>query len=224
MTSCLLADIGGTQARFALLSGSTVGPVYAVQVGMHADATQAIRHFLSTTTEAAKIDRAVVAAAGPVSGGRCKLTNTNWTLDTAELRKAFGLSTVKFVNDLEALAWSLPHLVSADCAQIGHGHSVTAEPMAVISPGTGLGMACFLPNGLGRALASEGGHATLAATGPQEAVLITLLQKRHSHVSAERVLSGQGLVNLYDALAEQAGLTVEPPTPAQITRAAMEGS
>jgi glucokinase len=79
MTNCLVADIGGTQARFALLSGSQLGPVYTIQVGKYHDAVQAIRHFLNCKANAWFIDSAIIAAAGPVSGGRCKLTNADWT-------------------------------------------------------------------------------------------------------------------------------------------------
>jgi glucokinase len=224
MTDHLLADIGGTHARFALLSGTHGAEPYKLQVGMYGNPVQAIRHFLNSQGKAAAIDCAVIAAAGPVSGGRCKLTNADWTLDSDELKRAFGLSTVNIVNDLEALAWALPRLAPVDCQTVGRGHPVAGEPMAVIAPGTGLGMACFIPSGGGTALAGEGGHATLAATNAEEAALIALLQQRHRHVSAERVLSGQGLVSLYQALAEQDGEPIAPRTPAEITGAAMDGS
>jgi glucokinase len=224
MTNCLLADVGGTYARFAVLSNAEVAEPYKLQVGMYGDPVQAIRHFLNSQAGAAPIDRAVIAAAGPVSGGRCKLTNADWTLDAEELKRAFGLSTVHIVNDLEALAWAVPRLAPADCTPIGGGHPVACEPMAIIAPGTGLGMAYFLPSGAGAALASEGGHATLAATNAEEAALIATLQKHHRHVSAERVLSGQGLVNLYQALGEQDGEPMEARSPAEITQAAMDGS
>jgi glucokinase len=222
MTNCLVADIGGTQARFALLSGTQLGPVYALQVGMYHDAVQAIRHFLNCKANEAVIDSAVIAAAGPVSGGRCKLTNAGWTLASDELKSTFGLSTVNIVNDLEALAWSIPRLASGDWVSVGQGLPVESEPIAVVAPGTGLGMACFTPGQGGRVLASEGGHATLAATNSQEASVIAALQERFGHVSAERVLSGPGLVNLYSVLARQEGERL--PTPKQITVAAMDGS
>jgi glucokinase len=224
MTNCLVADIGGTQARFALLSGSQLGPVYTIQVGMYHDAVQAIRHFLNCKANAAVIDSAIIAAAGPVSGGRCKLTNADWTLVSDDLKRTLGLSTVNIVNDLEALAWSVPRLASGDWVPVGRGLPVDSEPIAIVAPGTGLGMACFMPGHGGRVLASEGGHATLAATNSREAALIATLQKRYGHVSAERVLSGQGLVNVYAALAEEEGAHCPTPTPKEITQAAMDGS
>ena len=142
-----------------------------------------------------------------------------------QLTRTFGLSTVDIVNDLEALAWAIPHLTSADCEAIGQGHEVASEPIAIIAPGTGLGMACLiLGRGGMRVLASEGGHATLAATNEKEAALIDILRRRYGHVSAERALSGQGLMNLHEAIADLQGLPVETRSAEQITRAAIDGS
>ena len=100
-----------------------------------------------------------------------------------------------------------------------------ASRVAIIAPGTGLGMACLVPgHGGTRVLASEGGHATLAATNAQEAALIDILRQRHGHVSAERALSGQGLMNLHAALADLQGVPVDARSAEQITRAAIDGS
>jgi glucokinase len=224
MTTCLLADIGGTRARFALLIDGQLGPTCALQVGMHPDPVHAIQHFLNCEAGEATIDCAVIAAAGPVSGGRCKLTNADWTLDSAELKKTFGLITVRIINDMEAQARALPHLLPADCVQIGHGHAVGDEPAAVLSPGTGLGIACFMPSGDGYVLAGEGGHASVAATDALGAEVIALLRKRYEHVSAERILSGPGLVNLYQTLGELNGVETDTLTPARITQDGLDGS
>ena len=224
MSSCLLADIGGTRARFALLDGSRVGPVESLATGEYASAIDAIKHFLSRQPGAGDVDRAVIAAAGPVAGGRCALTNARWVLEADELKRTFGWRTVSLVNDVEALAWSTPRLASADLQSVGRGSEVAAEPIAVIAPGTGLGMACFVPGGDGeRALASEGGHATLAATDAREAEIIEALRRRHGHVSAERVLSGRGLVDLHAVLAELNGGGERMHTAEQVTRAAIYG-
>src|SRR5579862_7606835 len=121
VTTCLLADVGGTWARFALLSGSTLGPICALPVGAYASAVDAITHFMHRETDGVAVDGALIAAAGPVAGGRCALTNSPWVLESEKLTKAFGLSTVEIVNDLEALAWAIPYLKSADCEAIGGG-------------------------------------------------------------------------------------------------------
>ena len=222
MSNCLLADIGGTRARFALLAGSQVGPVEFVTTGAYASAIDAIRHFLNRQHNAANVDSAVLAAAGPVEGGRCALTNASWILDTEELKRTFRLRTVNIVNDLEALAWAIPEFTTADIRSIGHHYAVAAQPVAVIAPGTGLGMACFVPGSEGaNVMASEGGHATLAAFDEREAALIEILRRRFGHVSAERVLSGGGLLNLYAALGDRHGGD-ELHTPEEVTRAALE--
>ena len=225
MTTCLLADVGGTWARFALLSESRLGPIHTLGVGAYASAVDAIRHFTHCEANGASVSRAIIAAAGPVAGGRCALTNSPWVLEAEELKRTFGLATVSIVNDLEALAWAIPHLAPADCEAIGRGHEVACEPVAIIAPGTGLGMACLIPGHGGiRVLASEGGHTTLAATNAQEAALIDILRKRYGHASAERALSGQGLMNLHAALADLQGVPVEARSAEQITRAAIDGS
>ena len=225
MSNCLLADIGGTRARFALLSGSRVGPIESMATGEYASAIDAIKHFLNRQDDAGSVDGAVIAAAGPVEGGRCALTNARWILETDELKRTFRFRAVNIVNDLEALAWSISHLGPSDVQSVGGGSEVAVEPVAVIAPGTGLGMACFIPGGDGeRVLPSEGGHATLAATDASEAAIIEVLGRRYGHVSAERVLSGPGLVNLYAALAELGGSGEQLRTAEQITRSAFAGS
>jgi len=198
MSGCLLADIGGTKARFAVFGDSRMGAVETLATREYPEAIDGIRHFLGRHHNH-DIDRAVIAAAGPVKDGRCKLTNASWIIDSSQLARDLGLRTVKVVNDLEALAVAVPSFAPADVAAIGCGQAVASDPVAVIAPGTGLGMACFVP-GSDRVIASEGGHATLASTTDGEAEVIRFLHRRYSHVSAERVLSGGGLTNLQEAL------------------------
>src|SRR5260370_1308978 len=104
VTNWLLADVGGTWARFAVLSESKLGPIHTLGVGAYASAADAIRHFTHCEANVASVARAVIAAAGPVAGGRCALTNSPWVLEAEELKRIFGLFTVNIVNDLEALA------------------------------------------------------------------------------------------------------------------------
>lgn len=219
MSGCLLADIGGTKARFAVLRDSRLGSVETLATRDYANAIDGIRHFLGRHHNDG-IVRAVIAAAGPVQDGRCALTNASWVLDSRELANTLGMRPVKIVNDLEALAWAVPRFTASDVAAIGDGREAPSEPVALIAPGTGLGMACFIP-GSPRAMASEGGHATLASTTTAEAAVIEFLQRRHGHVSAERVLSGGGLVNLHDALTDTR--PAPSPSPEEIVRSAVDG-
>lgn len=225
MTACLLADIGGTRARFAVTDGTRIGPIDSMMTGEYASAVDAIRHFLSRQQGVQEVDSAVIAAAGPVSGGRCTLTNASWVLETAELMRAFRLRELNMVNDLVALAWATPQLGAFDLQAVGGGNEVAAEPVAVIAPGTGLGMACFVPGGeRPSVLSSEGGHATLPAATAAEAEIIEALRRRYGHVSAERVLSGGGLENIYAVLLDRQDDGTERLPAPHIVQAAMDGS
>lgn len=226
MNACLLADIGGTRARFAVLNGSELGAIEAMSTGAYANATDAIRHFLNSRPEdGVAIDSAVIAAAGPVEGGRCALTNASWVMTCEQLTRAFHLRNVDLVNDLEALAWAIPHFSAADVVSIGGGVDSSTDPVVLLAPGTGLGMACFIPSRDGnRVLASEGGHATLAATDAAEAAVIDFLHRRHDHVSAERVLSGRGLMTLHEALTMQGQAHAPVASPEEVVREAVYGT
>lgn len=226
MTRWLLADIGGTRARFALFDGDRVGPIESMATGAYAGADDALRCFLDHQKGIVP-ERAMIAAAGPVSGGRCKLTNAPWVLETERLCQTLHLRSATIVNDLEALAWGVPHLGKGDVCPIGNGSSARGEPVAVIAPGTGLGVACYLPGLPGRydarVLAGEAGHTTLAANDASEMALIQILRHRFGHVSAERVLSGRGLVHLHAALATRDGHDPGTPTAEDIVRGALDG-
>jgi len=221
MTHQLLADVGGTRTRFALLADGRLGPIESMPTGAYASLHDAVRHFLNGQGEDVVVDRALIAAAGPVSGGRCKLTNAAWTLDTESLRQALHLRSVNLVNDLEALAWAAPCFGDEDVKPVGEGSALTGEPVAVIAPGTGLGISCYLPDANGYVAASEGGHATLAASDARDAAILDILRRRFGHVSAEHVLSGAGLVNLHAALALQDGHEPGSPTAEGIVRGAL---
>lgn len=222
--NCLLADVGGTRTRFALLADGRVGPIESLRTGAYASMQDAAHHFLNGQPEGTVVDRAVIAAAGPVSGGRCKLTNAPWMLDAESLRQGLHLRSVRLVNDLEALAWAVPHFGADDVVAVGEGSAVTSEPVLIIAPGTGLGLSCHLPGTAPRAVASEGGHATLAASEEGDTSILETLRRRFGHVSAERVLSGTGMVNLHAVLSAQDGRVPATPTPEEIVRGTLSGT
>ena len=225
MRHVLLADIGGTHARFAVLRGDVLGPVQSLDVHAHATMADALRFFLTRKNDGTPIEAAILALAGPVVNGRCALTNSSWVADTSRLENEFGIPDVRIVNDQEAAAWSLPHFAPSDTRLIGPDTPAAGAPLALVSPGTGLGMACLVPGSPGaRAIASEGGHATLAAETAWEEAVIGVLRRQFGHVSAERALSGNGLVNLYHAAAAIDGVEIVPRTAADITGAALGGT
>jgi glucokinase len=223
--SVLLGDIGGTYARFALAGKAAVGPVWSIEVGKCLDVQEAISKFIATQPAGTRIDGALLAAAGPVESGRCKLTNAAWALDEEDIARAFDLPWTRIVNDLEAVAAGLSDLPTSQTQLVGPDGGLPGAPMAIIAPGTGLGMACLVTGPGGRlVLAGEGGHASLAAIDDEHAKLIAIIRRELGHVSAERVLSGNGLANLYSAIALRDGVDVRPRTPAEVTAGAFDGS
>lgn len=221
----LLADIGGTNARFALLADGITGSLAHTVVSDHRSFREALGVYLAKQPEAATIRAAILAVAGAVKNGRCELTNSPWVIDAEELRAAYGFSAVRLINDFEAIAWSLPHLSGGTLLQIGGRQPVGGAPLAAIGPGTGLGMAANIPHGRSHlVLSSEGGHSTMAGSTSREDAVIAHLRRRFGHVSAERVVSGSGLENLYEALAALNGISLPQRRAAEITRDGVEGA
>lgn len=198
----LLADIGGTNVRFALLRPGALEPDPPERLAL--DAFPGIAAAIESWLAAQPGPRpraAMLAVAGPVAGDRALLTNRGWLVDGAALAAGLGFARVRVVNDFAALAWSLPVLGPAALVPLGGpAEGAAGEAMAVLGPGTGLGVAAFLPPG--RVLPTEGGHAALAAHDAREAQLIEAIRARlGGHVSAERgALSGQGIEALHAAL------------------------
>jgi glucokinase len=221
----LLADIGATNARFSLLANGALGSVATFEVARHARFPDVVTAFLSQHRGQGQVTEALIAVAGPVEHGCCALTNCAWMIDEQELRTTFSLAKVRVVNDFEATAYSLPHLATADLHPIGGGRAVAGAPMAVLGPGTGLGVACFVPGTANPVvIASEGGHTTLAAASRREDALIDHLRQKVGHVSAERMISGYGLENIYRAVAALDGMDVPSRSAAEITKAALDGT
>jgi glucokinase len=180
----LLGDIGATNVRFALLSNGVVGPIKWFTVAGFPRFTDAVNAFLDCHCRQVSVREALLAVAGPIDEGRCVLTNCPWTIDATELCAAFSFAKVHIFNDFEAIALSLPHLTAEDLYPLGGGEAVSGAPMAVLGPGTGLGVACFVPGSQSPiVLASEGGHATLAATSHREDRIINHLRGQFGHVS-----------------------------------------
>jgi glucokinase len=219
----LLGDIGATNARFAVSANGVLGPVKSFDVVNFRRFADAAATFLKDYCQQIEITNAVLAVAGPVEDERCVLTNSSWVIDARELHKTFRLQA-RIVNDFEAVAYSLPALAAADVVGIGGGKAELGAPMAVLGPGSGLGVACLVP-GFGKPVVvpSEGGHATFAATCEREDEIIKHLRRRFGHVSAERVISGEGLENIHQAIVALDGLNVAPQSAADITNGALSG-
>lgn len=223
----LMADIGATNTRCALVDDR--GDELAAEV-FHNKDFAALQILLSSYLERRRATdrpkRAALAVAGPIVGDEVQMLNINWRFSQVELKAQLGLNELTVCNDFAAIAWGLPYFGPADLFAIGGGQRAAGAPLATLGPGSGLGVGALVPATDGWAvMTGEGGHSTLPATTREEADVIAQIRDRYDgHCSAERVLSGPGLVNLYVALAELAGGGPPPLlTPADVTTRAKQG-
>ncbi len=213
----LAGDIGGTKTRLAVFSpeaGLRAPLVEKTFPSAHYPSLEAIaREFLAQVSQQVSlpVERASFGVAGPVVAGRAEITNLSWVLDERQLREALNLSSVRLLNDLEAIAQAVPFLEAADLHTLNQGQPTPGGTIAVIAPGTGLGEAFLTWDGARyRTHPSEGGHADFAPTNAFELKLLRHLQGRFKHVSCERVCSGRGLPNIY-AYLRDSGYAYESP-------------
>jgi glucokinase len=217
----LIADIGGTHARFAL-AGSDGRPQNErkLLVADFPGPVEAARAYLAGRP----IRDAVLAVATAVDADWISLTNAPWAFSVAATRQALGLNRLAVINDFTAQALAVPRLASEEFTQIKAGEPQRGSAIAVIGPGTGLGVGGLLPiQGTWYPIASEGGHVSLATHDEREAALLARLRGRFGHVSNERVLSGPGLMNLAMTLAELEGDVIALDDPREVSRRAENG-
>ena len=236
----LLADIGGTNARFALLGeDGEITRFETLACGDYPGPAAAAAAYLQSLGLAAAPMEAAFAVAAPVplqeAGDSVTLTNRAWSLSVAETKDHLSLARLHVVNDFTAIALALPHLETSDMEQVGGGTAQEGGVKAVLGPGTGLGVSGLVPSsssspspsGSWTPLASEGGHATMAAANDRESAVLAVLRGKLGHVSAERLLSGPGLVAIAGALAQLENQPDPDETPAktpdEITRRGLSG-
>ncbi len=221
----VLADVGGTNVRFAVYRNGAVGAIAHMRVADFPQFADALGAFMADRADRGAIRHALFGVAGVVEDERSALTNNPWVVAADELRARFGFADVHIVNDFEAVAWSLPHFAGKDLHVIGGRQARKDAPMIVLGPGTGLGVAAYLPTERGGLVVrSEGGHATLPSGSAREDAIIVKLRQQFGHVSAERALSGHGLENLYRAIASLEARSAPERTAAEITQAALAGT
>jgi glucokinase len=221
----LVADIGGTNARFALADQSR--QLHSLQVlpcEAYASMDSAIRHYLSQVGTPL-IQDAVIAIATPILGDQVKMTNHHWAFSIEATRQLLGFRTLLVVNDFAALAMSLPFLGNEGIVRLDQNGIIREGVKAVIGPGTGLGIAGLIPQPYGwNPLPTEGGHVDFAPNDELEIEILRLLWRDYPHVSPERLVSGPGIVSLYRALRTIAGLSASTATPAEVVERAVSGS
>jgi glucokinase len=224
----LIADIGGTYARFALETGpGEFTQTASLRCADHADFHAAVRTYLQGLNWAdgdpQQIAHAAVAIANPVEGDRVRMTNYHWQFSIDEMRQRLGLDTLVVVNDFTALAMALPRLADADVRQVGGGQARRPSVIGLLGAGTGLGVSGLIPAGEGWiALGTEGGHVNFGPRDAREMDILQFAWQTLDHVSYERLISGPGLELIYRALAHRQSLSVEPLQAPAITQRALE--
>ncbi len=211
----LVADIGGTNARFALSPrGGVVEDLRVLAVRDFAGPAAAIRAYLGDR----RVTSAVLAVATPVESDEVAFTNSPWRFSQKALRAELELERLLVINDMVAHAAMLPHLTEDDHRPILRNGVCGDRPAAVIAPGTGLGIAMLVPCGARPLpLPSEGGHCSFAPADARERALLALLEKDREHVSFERFVSGPGLLLLAQGLAELDGRSCPAKTPPEVS-------
>ena len=217
----LLGDIGGTNARFAwqAVRGAPLTDVATYPAAGHETLLHAMQHYLAEHPGFAP-KQCAIGIANPIVGDHVRMTNHHWEFSISAMQEALGLQRFLVINDFTALALSLPSLDAADLRAVGGGQAVLNAPIGLLGPGTGLGVSGLLPAIGGRSaipINGEGGHVTLAPVNDLEEQVVRILRQQFGHPSAERALSGSGLVNLFNALCEIDGVTARPITPAELT-------
>ena len=221
----LLADVGGTNARFAWQAApeTPIDHIRILPCAEHPRLQDAMRAYLDGLGRGAP--RAVgMAIANPITGDQVRMTNHHWSFSQSDVVREFGLQSFRLLNDFTALALALPDLPAQELRQVGGGAAVSGVAMGLVGAGTGLGVSGLGPDGRGGIpLEGEGGHVTLPATTARERVVMDGLIRRYGHASSERVCCGQGLVDTCAILCEADGATAHGlETPSAVTEAALQ--
>ena len=221
----LLADIGGTYARFTLeIRPGLFAHTALLRCADHADFHAAVTAFLAQTP-AVTIAHAAIAIANPVEGDAVRMTNYHWRFSIEQMRQRLQLQTLVVVNDFTALAMALPRLTPAQRRQVGGGTARERSVVGLLGAGTGLGVSGLIPAGDGWvALGTEGGHASFSPRDEREMAILRHAQRQFSHVSSERLLSGPGIELIHRALVERAGVAAEVLSAPEITRRGLNRS
>ena len=219
----LLGDIGGTNARFAWQQTpeAPLTDIATYPCADHESLLRAMQHYLQAYAKPAP-DWCAIGIANPIVGDHVQMTNHDWSFSISAVQKGLGADRFLVINDFTALALALPALTEADLMQVGGGAPVADAPLALLGAGTGLGVSGLLRGSV--PLGGEGGHVTLSAVDDLEDAVVRQLRLRFGHASAERALSGPGLVNLYEALCAVAGVAVQPRTAAEVSALAEAGT
>lgn len=219
-TLILAADVGGTKTNIALFDGgaSALSKGVVFRASLPSSAYAGLGDLIADFLERARLSSTQRPAAacfgipGPITDQTCETSNLPWRVRAVELEQRFEIPRVCLLNDLEATAHAVAALEEGELERLSAASQAEANrPRAIVAAGTGLGMALLVPDGAGyRPCASEGGHVEFAPQNELEIDLLRFLQRDHAHVSIERLVSGPGLVRLYDFFKERGGHAADP--------------
>ncbi len=225
----LIGDIGGTNARFAIVPDrdTPIEVFKSVPTGDFPDIQSAVEASVLAHSKH-RPRSALIDLAGPIVGDAVDLTNADWVVRPPDMIASLGLVDVVLLNDFEALALALTALGPKDVVKIGGGEPSPTGAKVVIGPGTGLGVGGLVnsggPDGQWAPVPGEGGHVAFGPTAEDEFKLWPNVTPEHGRISAEVVLSGRGIVALYRAMVKTEGQTPVHATPAEVTKAALDKS
>ena len=223
----MLCDVGGTNIRFATIKEPAGGieNYRSYKCLAFDNFTKALQHY----HEQFPANRLFLCAAGPINGGEIKLVNGSWPLVLSQAKKELGFVEVMAINDVAAIACALPKLTSDDVRKISCSlgqefGDAKGDTKVVIAPGSGLGVSALVEyNGMYKAIATEGGHTSARSFDDLDVKVINLLQNKYGHVSIERLVSGMGIVNMFNSLHVLDGRSAPDLSAEQITERAKQG-
>lgn len=224
--TALIADIGGTNARFGIVDAEGTHDLMYLPCQDYTGPAEAAEDYLKKINIKNRPSVGVVAVAGPVEDDLINFTNIKWTFRRSRLMQDLKLSSLEVMNDFKAVALAVPGIAPELLQKIGGGDIIPERSMGVIGPGTGLGVASLVWNGNGyTAQPGEGGHVTMPPINEREYAIFQQLRVKYHHISAERVCSGKGLENLYNAIRVLDGKLDKPDrTAPEISEHAMKGT
>ena len=228
----LVADIGATNARFGTVdlanssdreSHYQAGAQHKLKCAEYPDIASMVRAYAEVSGQLLP-SYACLAVAGPIQQGRVQMTNLSWEFGIDELRRELGMKALDVINDFAALAYATPHLGEGLIKTLRAGRADPEAPILCLGPGTGLGMASLVPVGSGwKIVPTEGGHCNFAPGDAQEIAILQYWLERQDQVAVEDLMSGQGLVRIYQALARLAGQAAQTYEPADVSLKGQSG-
>lgn len=224
MSAKFVADVGGTNIRLAVVENGRISKIEKYLCADFETIADAILHFQKNNVESV-FTAGCIAIACPVNDDMVKMTNHTWAFSKTALKSQLELDELYVINDFTAVAHSLPTLNHNQVIQIGEGHARENGNIAVFGPGTGLGVEHLTWTSTGwQTLDGEGGHVDFAPVDEHDVIIWRYLQKKLGRASAEEVLSGRGIVNIYNALCEHHSQTPKYSNPAEVTDAGLQAT